>query len=356
MDYVSAHSMEKIDVQRYRLPDSLSRFIEQELAKIGFSLKNPKSLAQAVLCQSDYYIGQPCGKTQWKERWAQAAQLAYYFPLNWIRAQAVLDRGEEVGFWKGVESYLEFGSGLGPFTCQNRYFNSGICVESSCDAQSFSVNLVHSLGLMRPIEWKARVEKTPSVHVAIFSYVLTELPQLPEWVYEIKSLVFVEPATHDDSRRLMNHRERLIENGYFPWAPCLHGNACPLLAESKKDWCHDRIFFDAPSWWLEMEAHLPMKNRTVTHSWLLMKKEKPCFGKENLGRLVGDSLVEKGKTRQMVCRNPHREFLSWLHRETEPFTLPRGEIVTIPEDAVKKGGEIRIRKRPDLGNPERRAI
>ncbi|MBF8277916.1 MAG: hypothetical protein HW390_2989, partial [Candidatus Brocadiaceae bacterium] len=45
--------------------------------------------------------------------------MAYYFPLNWIRAQAVLDRGAAVGFWRGIDSYLEFGSGLGPFTCQD---------------------------------------------------------------------------------------------------------------------------------------------------------------------------------------------------------------------------------------------
>lgn len=275
--------------------------------------------------------------------------MAYYFPLNWIRIQAVLDRGEEVRFWNGLESYLEFGSGLGPFTCQNRYFNSGLCIESSFEAQSVARNLAHHFGITRPLKWHVRLEKMVLIDVAVFSYVLTELSQLPSWAYEAKSLVLVEPSTQDDGRRLMNLRERLIKEGYHPWAPCVHSNVCPLLAESKKDWCHDRVLFDAPPWWLKMEEYLPMKNRTITFSYLLMKREKPDLKKANLGRLVGDSLIEKGKTRQMVCRSFQREFISWLHKESEKFELPRGEIVSILEDVVKKGSEIRIRKRPKLG-------
>ncbi|TLD41075.1 MAG: Methyltransferase [Candidatus Jettenia ecosi] len=346
---MSHNTTEEIKIRRYRLPDHLSWFIEQQLDKIGFSLATPKSLAQTILRQSDFYIRHPYGKTPWKEHWAQAAQLAYYFPLNWIRAQAILNRGEEVGFWNDLKSYLEFGSGLGPFTCQNRYFNEGLCIEPSLEAQSVARNLTHHFGIIRTLTWNVRFEKTEPIDVAIFSYVLTELPQLPPWIYEVKNLVFVEPSTQDDGRRLMNLRERLIKDGYYPYAPCVHSNACPLLIESKKDWCHDRVLFDAPPWWLEMEEYLPMKNRTITFSYLLMKKEKPDMKKANMGRLVGDSLIEKGKTRQMVCRNSRREFLSWLHKEADKFELPRGEMVSIPEDEIRKGPEIRIRKSPKLG-------
>lgn len=336
-------------IRHYKLPHILSAFIEQQLAGIGFSITNPKPLARAVLRQSDFYIARPHQETPWKERWAQAAQLAYYFPLNWVRAQAVLDRGEEVGFWNGLESYLEFGSGLGPFTCQDRYFTSGLCIEPSPDAQSIAQNLMRHFGITRRLAWNTRKETATPVDVAIFSYVLTELPQLPSWVYEARGLVFVEPSTQHDGRRLMDARDTLIKAGYYPWAPCLHDDVCPLLVESKKDWCHDRVFFDAPPWWLEMEKHLPMRNRTITFSYLLMKKEKPVLRRANLGRLVGDSLVEKGKTRQMICRGSRREFLSWLHKETEKFELPRGEIVSVEEYAATKGAEIRIRQSPMLG-------
>jgi hypothetical protein len=261
----------------------------------------------------------------------------------------VIEQGDVVGFWNGIESYLEFGSGLGPFTCQRRFFSAGICVEPSPEARVIAKSLARCLGITRPVEWHTKFEKSVSADVAIFSYVLTELPQLPSWVLEIKNLVFIEPATHQDGRRLMALREQLMKEGYYPWAPCVHDDVCPLLSASKKDWCHDRIFFDAPQWWLEMEHHLPMKNNTITVSYLLMKKEKPHFRKPDIGRLVGDSLVEKGKTRQLVCRNSSREFLSWLHREAGTFELSRGEIVSIPVEGEKKGAEIRIRKRPKPG-------
>ena len=98
-----------------------------------------------------------------------------------------------------------------------------------------------------------------------------------------------------------------------------------------------------------MEKHLPMRNHTITFSYLLMKKEKPASRPENCARLVGNSLVEKGKTRQMLYRDSHRKFLSWLHREAGTFELPRGEIILTPEDAVNKGTEIRIRQIPECG-------
>lgn len=67
---MSHNTTEETGTRRYRLPDNLSRFIEQQLGKIGFSLTNPKALAQAVLHQSDFYIRHPYGETPWEERWA----------------------------------------------------------------------------------------------------------------------------------------------------------------------------------------------------------------------------------------------------------------------------------------------
>jgi hypothetical protein len=58
-------------------------------------------------------------------------------------------------------------------------------------------------------------------------------------------------------------------------------------------------------------------------------------------RVIGDTLPERGKTRQMICRGPHREFLSWLHRFGEPPSLPRGALVRGIDTTEPKGGELR---------------
>jgi len=126
------------------------------------------------------------------------------------------------------------------------------------------------------------------------------------------------------------------------WAPCTHEGPCPLLHQSKHDWCHDRIHFEAPEWFKKMEAHLPMKNRTLTMSYLLMRKTAPK--KIGQARVVGDLLREKGKNRQMICRGPEREFLTWMHKLKIEQEIPRGELINIHQDFEKISNEIRLKK------------
>jgi hypothetical protein len=101
------------------------------------------------------------------------------------------------------------------------------------------------------------------------------------------------------------------------------------------------VAFDAPSWFQEMERHLPMKNRTVTFSYLIAsKKLRPTKGK---ARLTGDLLVERGKSRILICRGPKREFLSWLHRDLPNQELWRGDLFELERPFEEKANEIRIK-------------
>ena len=84
-----------------------------------------------------------------------------------------------------------------------------------------------------------------------------------------------------------------------------------------------------------------MKNRTLTMSYLLMRKTPP--EKTKMARIVGDLLKEKGKNRQLVCRGPNREFLTWMHKNKLLQEIPRGVLVDIPEDSEKISNEIRIK-------------
>lgn len=90
-----------------------------------------------------------------------------------------------------------------------------------------------------------------------------------------------------------------------------------------------------------MEEQLPMKNRTLTMSYLLMRKTPPK--KIKAARIVGDRLQEKGKDRQMICRGPEREFLAWMHKFKLEQDIPRGVLVEIPEDIEKVSNELRVR-------------
>ena len=95
------------------LPEFFSTRIATELERLGFSFSHPKRLADAVLRLSDHYNNNPSAMTQWKETWAQAASLAYFFPLNYARNLAVAREAKRLGFFTELKTLFDFGSGTG---------------------------------------------------------------------------------------------------------------------------------------------------------------------------------------------------------------------------------------------------
>lgn len=90
-----------------------------------------------------------------------------------------------------------------------------------------------------------------------------------------------------------------------------------------------------------MEAILPMKNRTLTYSYLLVSRRVPHPSHRGWARVIGDTLKERGKTRQMICRGEKREFLSWLLKRGEPEEIPHGALIHGVDQAEVKGPELR---------------
>ncbi|MEQ1877358.1 MAG: small ribosomal subunit Rsm22 family protein [Bdellovibrionia bacterium] len=305
----------------------------------GYSLTRPGRLSEAVRKLSDHYIGKPGDATPWNETWAQAAYLAYFYPLNWARAWSVVDEGRRHGFFNGLKSYIDFGSGVSPFSHLLKDIGPGSCVEISNEARELHKRM--SVGI--ELEWTstAGVVGLPSETLAIFSYVLTEVPAFPKWALDCEAILIVEPSTRQDGRRLQTLRNELQKKGFHIYAPCTHAGECPLLKQSNTDWCHDRIHFEAPTWFEGLEKLLPMRNRTITFSYLLARKTPPAKRPAGLARITGDVLEEKGKTRQLVCRGEEREFLSWLHRDGPSTGHNRGSLVILPENLEVKGNELR---------------
>lgn len=325
-------------IRKFQIPIHLEQQIEKHLKSLGLSLLDDKKLASCVQQMSDFYIQNPSGQTPWKERWAQAAQMAYYFPLNYLRSQAVVDEAKRVRFFTDLKSFCEIGSGLGALTSHlSENLENGFCVEISNDANQLHKKIFPD----SKYGFKNDALNSP-VDLVAFSYVLTELDQIPKAALNAEALLIIEPSTQQDGRNLMEIRQTLIDKGFAIWGPCTHQGKCPLLTQSKKDWCHDRIHLDMPEWFLNIEKHLKFKNRTVTFSYLLARKSRPAFVPATSARTVGDMLEEKGKTRIMICRDEEREFLSWLKKDKIDIELHRGELVDINFPTVKKGSEVRI--------------
>ncbi len=367
----------------HSLSTPLSKAIESFLEKENVS---SQYIAECILRMSDFYIDQPLAPTPWHERWCQLAQLAYFLPLNFLRAQAVWDECqkqiEKNNFEISNKGLIDFGSGLGAaslplildmttdtqgkdhfITSQESGNTTSLLslniadiffVERSETANQIFLKILQSKLNKQQFSFDKNFHTPDKIHSLAYnktilcSYSLTEHEHLPNWLLQAHSVILIEPATRDDGRKLLKTREQLIKNGFYIAAPCTHQQVCPLLHKSEHDWCHDRIHIEMPDWFKQIEKHLPIKNENLTFSYLLAQKNKPIINNTSANwRMTGDTQIEKGKSRQMICRGPEREFLSWMHRKfPKNAVIPRGleieskqiEMVTLEN----KGQELRL--------------
>ena len=332
------------------LPAAYEPRLRALLAEFDFKLEDSRALAHAILQLSDYYLANPGGSTPWNEPWAQAASLAYYFPLNYVRALAVANEARRLGFFEGLTGLHDFGSGMGSaLHAWSDVVGEDFALEAS-DVSSSSLELSERLAPAGR-SFSRVIKSDPRSTLLLASYVLTELESWPALWDEYEALAVIEPSTQADARRLMGEREPLLAKGYRFWGPCTHEAACPLFVHSAKDWCHDRVHLDAPEWLAAIEKHLPMKNRTLTFSYLLARRQAPPTGLGSLARMVGDTLEEKGKTRQALCRSSEREFLAWFPQRMardESVEIERGALVSLRDGLEKKSNEVRLKTPGDL--------
>jgi len=309
-------------------------------------------IADSILKLSDFYIQNPQAETPWHQKYCQIAYRHYYLPLNFIRCEKVIERGLQVNFFENLTHFIDWGAGPGTASLalakcdglkaqikkQVLFDLSKSTLNSFSDLHTDLINKDYfdHLDLQTPYPNKQN-------SCLVFSYSLTELNELPKGWADYEALMILEPSTRQDGRKLLNLRQELITNGYFIWAPCTHQLGCPLLTQSKNDWCHDRAHVNSPEWFHDLEQLLPMKNKTVTTSYLLARKKKPALALGAGARLTGDSLDEKGKTRQLVCRNDQREFLTWMHKTIRPQVFARGELIDLPTDFEIKSNELRLK-------------
>jgi ribosomal protein RSM22 (predicted rRNA methylase) len=299
-----------------------------------------RKIAQCVLKTSDYFIDNPLGQTPWEKIETRIAYIYYFSPLNSVRMHRILSQHTELLQKLSIESIVDFGAGLGSGgrTLQSFFPEAEL---SLVEQSEIPISLLKSSGVWKGFS-SSLISNTKNRNTIVCSYSLTELSELPDWLTEFENIILLEPATQSDGRRLLGWRHQLLQAGYFVWAPCTHQDLCPLLTESKTDWCHDRAHFDGPEWFLNMEQYLPMKNRTLATSYLILSKQKPPEGQPQMARLTGDLLKEKGKDRQMVCRKNKREFLAWLHKHGPHPEYYRGDLIELPTNLTEVSNELRF--------------
>jgi hypothetical protein len=149
----------------------------------------------------------------------------------------------------------------------------------------------------------------------LVSHVLTELSKeqltrLWKQTSTANALIWVESATHQNSRRLVEEvRERLLATGQWRVvAPCTHARACPLLQEDQaRHWCHH--FARVPSEvhqdgaWRELSKKLGMDLRVLPYSFLVMERieQQPLVLAPGFSRVIGEPRELKGHLKVLSC-------------------------------------------------------
>jgi hypothetical protein len=350
--------------EKFRAPFALTEKTEELLdlvlqKKYGLDLDESKKLAESVQRLSDYFIQNPGAPTPWQESWCQIAYLVYYSPLNALRLSSVFQECLRLGFFDAQEEILDYGAGLGsvtwawdalPVELTAHIRMTAYEQEPHPEAQKLArtVDEVRSTlhGNQSPPYRRtvSNPDRKQNYSTATLSYSLIESGTLPAVALNADKIIIVEPSTRLQGRKLMELRQNMIDQGRSVWAPCVHQDQCPLLISSEKDWCHDRIHFKPPIWFLNLEDLLPMKNQTLTFSYLCLSRKKRPQGAAPEIRVVGDLLVENGKRRQLICQNSSRVFLTWMDRhwkKNQSPQYPRG-ILIAPPVGETKGNEIRV--------------
>lgn len=372
-----------MQLRQSHLPSDYEPKLRAALAKRGFSLDDGKRLADCVMQLSNFYLENPSAPTPWHEQWAQVASLVYFFPLNYARCSLVARELRRFGFFDGLSTFIDDGAGMGSAL---HAFNDVLAAPGAAGsgtagaahvgaADSAAADVGAAPGKSGGVRWLARdisgdalrilnelalnepfatevvagsLREPAKRDLLVASYVFTELKEIPRDWLSSEALVILEPSTRDDARRLQAERPKLLAAGFHLWAPCPHHEDCPLLV-TERDWCHDRVHFEAPAWFAAVEKHLPIKNRTLTFTYLAARKTPPPA--RRYARLVGDTLDEKGKSRQALCRSAEREFLAWFPQRFAKKThieMSRGSLVELAPDLEKKSLEVRLREPSDV--------
>ena len=165
-------------------------------------------------------------------------------------------------------------------------------------------------------EWPGvRIEKSCRVDretLIVLSHVLNELDDaaleaLVELVRAAGELVWIEPGTFAESRRLIAVRELLREQFRFI-APCPHQTRCGLLAaENARHWCHH--FAAVPSAvfregkWAELGRELGIDLRSLPFSYLIADcRETSVAADSTSSRILGVPRESKGYCRILSCQ------------------------------------------------------
>lgn len=126
-------------------------------------------------------------------------------------------------------------------------------------------------------------------------------------------VILIEPALRESSRRLLQLRDRLLQKGWFVYAPCFTFKSCPALAD-EEDWCHHNLGWERPAFITVIDEMIGHIRKSMKFSYLILSRQDihlsdfifPERDFTGQFRVVSDMAKEKGRRKAYVCNDHGR--------------------------------------------------
>ena len=145
------------------------------------------------------------------------------------------------------------------------------------------------------------------------------------------SLVIVEPALRDRTRKLHRVRDLVVASGATVFAPCLHAAPCPALA-TEDAWCHEDLPIDLPQELAALARGAGLRWQGLTFAYLVLRKDGRTLRSAIPGagavRVVSSPIDTKGKRELFLCGD---------FAQAGGLVPLRRKIARLDRDAARKG-------------------
>lgn len=336
----------------------------------------------------------------------RAGYLLYFLPLNFCKAQAVLERLPKSFFKRSKVKILDLGSGPGTFTLgyidylsrregasktekheihllsldQNYHIvrdaqNLHEELIKNLKAKGYNYRLIHQARTFDLRRGKPdTLLKNDQYDLIIVSNFLNEWRgataeekvKFLEKIYQRHLspdgyLILMEPALQKSTRDLMEVRDSILHRkSLHVYAPCLHAKPCPMLIATQRDWCHFYKEWEKPDFIGSLDKLLKNDNQYLKYAYTIftskavnevdtlpIKKDKP-----QLYRAVSNLMGSKGKSEIVVCGPAGRWHVTRQDKNESKLNqaldaLKRGDLILIPQipnRGFNNDGEVKIEK------------
>jgi len=183
------------------------------------------------------------------------------------------------------------------------------------------------------------------------------------------AMVFIEPALKETSRGLHRLHDEVLRGlpHLTVFAPCVHQQACPCVAEgNEKDWCHTEQPWRPSAKVREVDRLIGNRKDALKFSYLVLRKDgknilavrRPSRTAEEqfaCWRMVSELITEKGKRRAFLCGEGGRLQFTRLDRHATETNavfgrMERGDIVALSQTELRPT-EIRVVEQTRVEKP-----